>query len=347
WVFSAGIARDLPIGVVDLEQSSLSREAIRYYDASPTLEVTHQYTSVKQGHDALVTGDIYALVVLPNHLTRDTLLGSPATITSFYNSQFLLIGKLINSAMQQAQGTLNAKLGAVKNMSQGNTPPQQALAEAVPVQSQITPLFNANSHYGQFLASTAIPAMWQILIVATTVLSLSAHQRTQGLNAWLGEQPLTRLITTLMPYSVIYWLHGAIFLSLMYIWLGWPMHGHWWILLLAQALMVFACQCVGALFYFITLDSTRAMSLVAAFTAPAFAFMGITFPASDMPGFAQFWRNLLPISHYIDVQVKQVNYGVGFIDVSWQLLILATFSLLLVPIYAKLRSLDTKQGVAS
>ena len=37
--------------------------------------------------------------------------------------------------------------------------------------------------------------------------------------------------------------------------------------------------------------------------------MGITFPVTDMNSLAQFWRSLLPISHYIELQVNQVSYG--------------------------------------
>lgn len=51
------------------------------------------------------------------------------------------------------------------------------------------------------------------------------------------------------------------------------------------------------------------MSFAGAFTAPSFAFMGITFPVSDMNALAQAWRGLLPITHYIEVQVDQASYG--------------------------------------
>jgi len=55
------------------------------------------------------------------------------------------------------------------------------------------------------------------------------------------------------------------------------------------------------------------MSFAGAFTAPSFAFMGITFPVDDMSSLAQFWRSLLPISHYIELQVSQMNYGTDWI----------------------------------
>lgn len=189
----------------------MSRGVVHYYDASPTLKVTQSYTSVSEGKQDLQSGKIYALVVIPDSLTQDVLLGHPPTITTFYNSQFILIGKLVNAAMQQAQGTFNAQIEAVKNLSKGDTVPQQALAQAVPIQTQITALFNSNSHYGQFLVSAAIPALWQILIVATTVLSFSLEQRTQGMQRWLSVTPFQAVVTKLLAYSLLYLAQGVVF----------------------------------------------------------------------------------------------------------------------------------------
>ena len=71
---------------------------------------------------------------------------------------------------------------------------------------------------------------------------------------------------------------------------------------------------MGSLFCFLTRDAARAMSFAGAFTARSFAFMGITFPVTDMNSLAQAWRSLLPISHYIEVQVSQVSYGQAWIE---------------------------------
>ncbi|WEM45203.1 ABC transporter permease (plasmid) [Photobacterium sp. DA100] len=326
-IFSAGIARDLPIGVVDLDHSQLSRQLVRYYDANPTLAVSNAYASVAEGSHALRGGDIYALVVIPANLEQDTKLGKSPTATVFYNSQFVLIGKLVNSAVTQAHGTLNAQIDTLRNMVAGSRVPQQALGQAVPVRSQITPLYNANSHYGQFLVSATIPAIWQIAIVITTIIALSAEQRRSGLNRWLETKPQRHLIAKLMPYTLLFFIQGSIFLATMYGVLDWPMHGQWWILSLAQLLMILACQGVACLFYLFTLDATKAMSLAAGFTAPAFAFVGVTFPATDMPSFALVWRAMLPVTHYLDVQLHQVNHGVGIAWAVPQILSLTAFLL--------------------
>jgi len=87
----------------------------------------------------------------------------------------------------------------------------------------------------------------------------------------------------------------------------------------AQWVTIIACMIMGMLFFFLTLDPARAMSFAAAYTAPSFAFMGITFPTTDMGSLAQIWRSILPISHYIDVQVSQVSYGLNAFDSLQQL----------------------------
>lgn len=82
-------------------------------------------------------------------------------------------------------------------------------------------------------------------------------------------------------------------------------------LTIAQLLTVISCIIMGCLFFFLTLDPARAMSFAGAFTAPSFAFMGITFPVTDMNTAAQVWRSLLPVSHYIEIQTAQSSYGVS------------------------------------
>ncbi|WP_114764395.1 ABC transporter permease [Vibrio rhodolitus] len=308
-VFSQGIARDIPIAVVDLSHSEMSRTLTRYYDATSSMAVTKQLQSANQAEQALIEGDIYAYAVIPHNFEQDVYKGLNPQVSVFYNSQFILIGKLINSAFVQAQGTFNAQVATLANLSHGNQTFSSAMGKALPIRTKITPLFNKNSNYAQFLVSAIIPALWQIVIVVSTILILAANHRQQGLNKWLVSEPFERLLVTLSPYIPIFLLQGFAFLCWFYLGFEWPMNGSLFVLVVAQLFTTIACMIMGSFFFFMTLDPARAMSFAGAFTAPSFAFMGITFPVTDMNTLAQFWRSLLPISHYIEVQVSQVSYG--------------------------------------
>lgn len=313
-IFSQGIARDLPIGVVNFDNGVLSEKLIRYYDATPAMDVSHHFTSVEQAKQALVQGDVYAYAVIPPQFEQNTLKQLAPQVSVFYNSQMILVGKLINSAFLQAQGTFNAELSTGSGLLQGDTPLLLAMGKAVPVRTQITPLFNKNSNYAQFLVSAIIPALWQIVIVVTTILVLAANHRDRGLMPWLGKRAFTQLCFTLAPYSAVFALQGFAFLCWFYLGFKWPMNGSLLVIIFAQLATIFACMVMGSMFFFLTLDPARAMSFAGAFTAPSFAFMGITFPVGNMSTLAQFWRSLLPISHYIEVQVSQVSYGLPWWD---------------------------------
>ncbi|WP_440885318.1 ABC transporter permease [Vibrio campbellii] len=312
-VFSAGIARDLPIGVVDLQHSQLSRKMIQSLDASSTLSVDYHYTSATEAKNAMIEGDIYAYAVIPPQFDQDILLHRQPQLSVFFNSQYILVAKLINSAVAQSQGYFDAQLEAMGNLAKGNTTTLAAIGQAVPISTQITALFNRNTNYAQFLVTAIVPAIWQICVVVSTILILAAHFRIYGNGnnsfAFLGDRPFTRLSKILGQYIPLFMAQGALFLIWFYVLLDWPMEGSYLVMLLAQFVTTIACIIMGALFFFLSMDPARAMSFAGAFTAPSFAFMGITFPVSDMNALAHAWRGLLPITHYIEVQVDQASYG--------------------------------------
>jgi ABC-2 type transport system permease protein len=310
WIFSQAIVRDLPIAVVDLQKSSLSRLLTREFDATSTLKIDHEFSDIRSAKKALVGNDIYAYMVIPRNFDRDIHLGKAPQVTVFYNSQFILVGKLINGAALQAHGSFNAQVGIMKELAKGNNITSSAFGKTVPIQTQITPLFNKNVNYAQFLVSAIIPALWQMTIVISSIMFLTANHRIYGLKKMFAEKPLKNLLSISFFYLPFFLVQGIAFLTWFYLILDWPMAGSFLPLFFTQLITALACMIMGAFFFFLTLDPAKAMSFGGAFTAPSFAFMGVTFPVSDMNMLAEFWRGLLPISHYIETQISQVSYGV-------------------------------------
>ncbi len=308
-VFSRGLANDLPLGVVDLDKSKLSRSLIKAYEASPALKVYDNYLSPDQGFADLRNGKIYGFVIIPHDLQKNATLGLPPTVTAFINSQYLLIGKIINSNIFQAHGTLVTTVETNRALATKSPVPSQNLNSAIPVGNQFTPLFNISRNYAQFLVSAIIPAFWQILIVAGTILSMAQTRRKYSLSGWLGNIPGNAITAKIMVLAIIFTLHGFCILGFMYGLLGWSMRGDWTILLFSQALTATISVTIGCLYFLVQPDPARSLSLATAYVAPSLAFMGITFPVTDMPLLAQIWRNLIPVSHYIEIQVAVANYG--------------------------------------
>jgi ABC-2 type transport system permease protein len=309
-VFQGGLLRELPIGLVDQDHSTLSRHLARELDGSALMSLQQEYLSVAEGVRALRAGNIYALVLFPHDLERQVRQQRQPVVTAFYNGQLLLVGRLLNGSLLQTLGAA-AAMGA-----------------SVPILSQVTPLYNPAGNYALFLLPALLLALWQMLILIAAVSALVRRRRLGLRLAGSARRCSSQLVRIFFPYLCIYWGWGLLLLGLLVGGFGWPLVGSWGLLILAQGLMVLACLAVGCLFYGLTQDGARAMSLVAVYSAPAFAFMGVTFPAHDMNGLAQLWRSLLPVAHYAELHIGQANIGMEGAAALYPLWALLPFGLL-------------------
>ena len=69
-IFSAGLATRLPIGVLDLDSSDLSRTIIRMVDATPDSAVAVRVGDLAEGRGMILSGKIHGLLMLPRDLQR-------------------------------------------------------------------------------------------------------------------------------------------------------------------------------------------------------------------------------------------------------------------------------------
>jgi len=325
-IFDVGQPLNLPIGVVDLDQSSLSRKVERYLDASPGLNITRHYSSITEGKADISDAGVYALVVIPANLSRDAMRGEAPSISTFFNAQYLLIAKAIRSALIEIETTLAVELDVGRTLV--NTPViKAALATSMPVRSQISALYNQNMNYATFLVPALLAALFQLLIICVTILSLG--KKDVQSDSLRPAKLAIRLAGRSFLYTCVFSIHILVSLAFLYGALDWPHQLSLGGLLPLVLLFVIACQFMGAFFYVLTFDLVRSLSLAGAFSAPAFAFLGVTFPASDMSVFAQFWRGLMPAAYYLEGFLNQVSYAAGSAHTLMPGLVMLAFAVLM------------------
>ncbi|MBN3135849.1 ABC transporter permease [Pectobacterium punjabense] len=325
WTLSGAIVRELPIGLIDLDNSTMSRQFARELHASSSFDLNHQFSSIEEGSTSLRGGKIYALVVIPRHFERDIRLKTLPTITAWNNGQFVLIAKVINSSLALVAGTFNGQIAVVQALSQGAAVPE-AKGLAVPIGGQITALFNQNANYAQFLLNAIIPSIWSILLALYGLNTLAREDRHGTL--WVPENR-TAIGSKFLTHWLIGWAWGGLWSYALYSLLGYPLNGSALLLVISIGITAGACIALGMAFYALIRDPARAVSIVGALMAPGLAFMGITFPTAAMEAFATFWRQLLPVAHYGDIAIAITSYGAGIAQIAPALAALALFWLLL------------------
>ena len=330
-IFRAGVVRDLPLAVVDLDHSKLSRMILRAIDDSPSMQIAHRVDSVKEAIVLAQESRVYGVIVIPVHFSRDTLLRKHPDITAMINTQYILVGKILTSALTSTIMYQTAQLEYLKNLTEEQNP-DTALQAVSPIGIQITPFFNRYQNYFYFLVSALLPAVWQIFIVISTLVSVGVLFKYGKEKAFFGEgQHLgMKLIGLMLPYTIAFMLLGMLYFF--YLYSLWEFQGSLPIMLLGILLTVVAYQVMALLLFATGFDYARSLSLGAVYTAPAFAFLGVTFPIYNMNGFALFWREMLPISHYMELQLSQANYGADIFLETGKLAALLLFWLLFIPV---------------
>jgi len=329
WLFSAGLPRQLPVAVVDLDHSQISRMLTRQLAANAVI-APRSFANKAVAIEAMRQAQVYALVILPYQLKNDLLTAQQPTIDIRYNSQFLLVGKLLSSQLQLSLAAGLTHIGEVKLLLNGANKATVDVS-LTPISSQTTALFNRNNNYVSFLVPPILIALWQLLSMLVFVNSVNAELIPQGDRYYVAANIWSKVGVKIVFYSPIMLIHGGFIILWLYQYLALPASGSLLLLLLAQCVMLMALWLIVLVIFMLIRDSARIVSFCTALFAPAFAFMGITFPVNDMPLLAQWWRLIMPSSHYIDSHVSVVNYGVGLTQVLTQLSSYWGF-LLLIPV---------------
>jgi len=316
WIFSAGLPRHLAVGVVDEDHSSLSRQLVRMLDATPGVRITQQFANTGEAERALRNIEVYAVVTIPRDFARTVKKGRAAQVTLLHNAQMGTHSGLLQRDVRAAVGTLSAGIEMAARNKRGEA--ARAVRESMePIHTQMVALFNVSSNYEQFLGAALIPALLHILAMTAGAWSVGRELRDRSLGQWLGDAlgtgGLLHTAGSLMGKLALPWLSLTLVGLLALVGItwgrGWHPPGNLAWVAGALALLMAVSLAAGAALAALTHSLRTALSGAGFFAAPAFAFSGVAFPLSGMPASARAWAEAMPFTHYIRLQIEQLQMG--------------------------------------
>ena len=316
WIFSAGLPRHLAVGVVDEDHSSLSRQLVRMLDATPGVQITQHYANAAETEHALRTVQVYAVVSIPHDFARTVLQGRAAQVTLLHNAQLGTHSGLLQRDVRAAVGTLSAGIEMAARNKRGESA-QAVQVSMEPIHAQMEALFNVSGNYERFLGAALIPALLHILAMTAGAWSVGRELRDRSLGEWLGQglgtTGLAGAAGALLGKLALPWatltLTGLLALVGITWGRGWHPPGNLAWVALALALLMAVSVMAGAALAAVTRSLRTALSGTGFLAAPAFAFSGVAFPLSAMPGSARAWAEAMPFTHYIRLQIEQLQMG--------------------------------------
>lgn len=329
WLFSDGVVRDLPVGVVDMDHTAFSSRITRMVDATPVCKVIHRLNSPGEARELMEAGKIDAIVVLPAQLEQQIMNNSAPVIAVYINNTNVVKGGALKSGLYTTLSTISAGVKVQFAIKKGVNP-TQAIEKARPVKVNVHLLFNPFGNYSYFLVLGLLPLLGVVFIFLGSVyaLGMELKEGTAGELILLAENKVAVALTgKMLPYTFLFFIDMMIMNILMIRTLGTPLQGSLGIILISEVLLIISYQLLAILFLKLTANLRLSLSLGSAYTMMALTFSGLTFPSMAMPLIAKLFSLIFPYTFWLQIFLSQSLRGEPVSEVIYPFLAFIPFIL--------------------
>lgn len=303
WPYADQAVTRVPVALVDLDGSSLSRQIARYAAASPRIDLRRVTADEQSARRALLDGEIEGYAVLPRDLKRRVVRGEKAVVSIEANGAYALLNKAVLYGFAESVGTVSAGV-EIRRLQARGQPLAQAQASRSPVNLQTVPLFNPTEGYGSYV----VPAVALLILQQTLLMGVAMLTGT-----WVEQGRLRATAADwagrLLALCSLGWANGLFYFGWVFLWQDFPRGGH-----PAGALLLLLCYVPAVCALGAALGSwfgnrERALQVLL-FTALPLAFLaGFSWPAEALPGPLQWLRWLAPSTAGIQASLRLNQMG--------------------------------------
>jgi ABC-2 type transport system permease protein len=329
-MLSEGLPQDMPIGVVDLDDSSTSRGLVRNLDAMQSSHVAYHFASVTEARCAMQENKVYAYLYIPEGTTAKLLSGRQPKISYYYTMTCLTAGSMVMKDLKTL-GTLgSAAVGQATLRAKGATPGQIQTA-LQPVTIDAHQIANPEGNYNVYLTTALVPGIMMLFMALLSSYSLGMEMKFDTGKEWLKKADGNIVVAIIGKYLI----HVLVFLAVVFLFqyyiyhvLHFPRLGGVWSIVRLCFLQVIASLGFG-IFAFGLLPSLRmSMSISSLWSVLSISMCGSAFPVMGMDAPLQAMSWLFPLRHYFMLYQVTVFNGFPVIDAWFHLVALVGFTLL-------------------
>ena len=325
-----GLPTDLPIGVVDLDNTSTTRNIIRNLDAFQQTKVVKHYESFSAARVDMQKGNIYSFYYIPKGTTEKAIANRQPTVSFYTNYSFLIAGSLLYKDQRTMSELAGGAIGRATLRAKGYTD-DQAMAILQPIVIDSHALNNPWLNYSVYLSNTLIPGILMLLIFMTTIYSIGSELKQGTQKEWMSlanNSIYTALTGKMLPQTIIFTIMAVAYNVYLYGFLHYPCNSGIIPMLFMGFLLVISSQAFG-IFLFGALTTMRfALSAASLWGVLSFSISGMSYPVMAMHPTLQGLAYLFPLRHYYLLYVNLALNGYPLIYAWESVVALLLFTLL-------------------
>ena len=344
-MFGGGELHDLPMAVVDHDNSTLSRRLIRMIDANAGLQVDYMPQTIEEAEQLMLADKVDGILYLPRNMQNDIYSTTIVKPNIYINATKLLNSSLVYENVVSTMQMLSVGI-QIQLLTKSGKSPDESYELALPIYYEGHVLFNQYMSYAYYLITPFNMILVLIFAICSTVFSVGMEKKESITEQWLdsaGGSPYIAMLGKVLPYTVLYTLWAVICNFVIYGYIESPLDGSIWMMSLNMFLSIISYQAVGLLILLVLRKLMEALSISAALTTMSFTMGGLTFPLMAMHKSIFYFAHLFPYTYfmysYVDItRGTDISHTLPYMSIQ---LVYVVIGILITPMVVKLMA---KQG---
>ena len=317
-IFGNGQMENIPIGIVDQDNTASSRAIARNISAVPTFKVTRHFVNEEAARKAVQKKEIYGYLSIPPKFEQDAISGKNATLSYYYHYALLSVGGELMAAFETSLAPVSLSPIVMQAVALG-VEQDKITTFLLPVQASNHPIYNPSLDYSVYLSQPFFFVLFQVLILLITVYAVGIEIKFRTADEWLfvaKGNMVTAVLGKLLPYTIIFiligWLANYVMFGILHI----PFQGSWLLMNMLTALFVVATQALGLFLFSLFPAISLIISIVSMVGSLGATLSGVTFPVPNMYPLVRDASYLFPVRHFTEM-MQNMLYGSGGFTQLW------------------------------
>jgi len=311
-LIKSGSVQRVPVGIVDQDNSSLSRQASRALNGFQQVNIVERYNNFAEARDAVQRGKVLGFFFVPDNL-EELALGGRQPVVSFYvNYAYYAPASMQFKGFKTISLLANGSIVQTALRTAG-VPGHKIAATLQPYQTHVHMPGNPFINYNYYLNASFVPCFLSLFILLVTAFSLGLELKSGLSRQWLktsGNSLFLALVGKLIPQTVLFTIVGWFIQWMMYRCYDFPLNCNPWNMLIAMFLLVVANQSFAVLMFCFTPNFRYGTMLCTLLGMVSFSFVGFSLPQEEMYPWVEALGFVMPIKYYFLIMVDQALNGI-------------------------------------
>ncbi|KIU08181.1 membrane protein [Clostridium butyricum] len=316
YVWSNVYVENIPFGIVDLDNTSLSRTVIEQLSNCPSLKVDHFFDSESDLEQAVKARTVHGGIIIPQNFSKDVSMKKSPKAEIIVDGTNMLIGGNALSGAASVMGTLSA--GTELKMLQGNGMFPSVAKTAIGTFSYVQRiLYDPQGSYIRNMSYTVVPLVIQMAFLCEFFIPMFIKKKKDFATMKIRSKEfifsLLDIIIRIALFALVVIIATFIGLCLIKRFYSLPMRGELWIYAVLMIAFFFNLIGFGLVFASILSKMDYFVFVYTVCSTPFMMTCGVAYPFYMMPAGVEFFIKFISPLAQVAVPLKNLNLkGVGW-----------------------------------